>query len=94
VTEPAVRRNADRRRFEAEADGKVVGFLDYRESGDRLDLVHTEVAPEHQGRGFGERIVKFALDEAQREGRKVRASCSFVAAFIKRHPQYQPLVAD
>jgi predicted GNAT family acetyltransferase len=93
MTQANFRRDTGRRRFEIEVDGSVAGLLNYRETGDGLDLVHTEVSPGYEGRGFGEQLVKYALDEAERDGHKVVPSCSFVAAYIQRHPRYQPLVA-
>ena len=44
-------RNEARRRFEATVDAHT-GVLMYRESGDRVALIHTEVPPEFRGRGI------------------------------------------
>jgi len=38
--------------------------------------------------------VKFALEAAREQGKQVVPLCPFVAAYIKRHPEYQPLVAE
>lgn len=90
---PRLRRNPEARRFELELDGQVAGFIDYREAGGRLQLVHTEVAAGHEGRGLAGQLARFALEEAQRAGQQVVPSCSYVAAYIERHPEFGALVA-
>jgi predicted GNAT family acetyltransferase len=55
-------------------------------------LLHTEVAPELEGRGFGSALVGHALDEARERGLRVVPLCPFVDAFIRRHPAYADLV--
>ncbi len=54
-----------------------------------VDYNHTWVPPELRGGGIAGRLVKHALDHARREGWNVRPGCSFVEAFISRHPEYQ-----
>ncbi len=89
----SVRRQAAGRRFEIELDGELAGFLAYREQGGVLDLVHTEVDPRFEGRGVGGQLVRGALDDARRAGQKVVPSCSFVAAWLERHPDQRDLLA-
>lgn len=85
--------NTDLGRFEAEVDG-ATAFLEYRRQSGDLVLVHTEVPATLAGKGVGSVLAGGALDEARRRGLKVVAECEFVAAFVKRHPEYQDLVAD
>ena len=89
---PAVTRNDERRRFEATVDGRT-GVLTYREAGDRVTLIHTEVPPELRGRRIADALARAALDDARRRGLRVRSVCPFVQAFMKRHPGYADLVA-
>ena len=88
-----VHRNDARHRYEIEVDGKVAGSMVYRQQGDTLDLVHTEVDDAYQGQGLAAQLARFALDEARRGGRKIIPSCAYVAAYLQRHPQDQDLVA-
>jgi predicted GNAT family acetyltransferase len=88
-----LRRNAAQNRFEIEADGQLAGFIDYRERGDVLDLVHTQVEPAYEGQGLASKLAQFALDEARRSGKKVAPSCSYVARWMDRHPDYHDLRA-
>ena len=87
-----VTRNDTRHRFEATVDGQTA-VLTYRESGDRVTLIHTEVPAELRGRGLADALARSALDDARRRGLRVRALCPFVQAFMKRHPEYADLAA-
>ncbi len=78
-------------RFETTIEGKV-GYLSYQERGDTLVYDHTIVPPELGGQGVGSALAKYALDYAREQNKKVIPQCSFVAAYIKKHPEYQALV--
>jgi predicted GNAT family acetyltransferase len=77
----------DAQRYEARADGAVAGYLDYVVKRGRIALVHTEVLPSHRGQGVGDRLVRFALDDARRRGLRVIPSCPYVRAYLERHPE-------
>jgi uncharacterized protein len=64
----------------------------YRRDGDTLVLHHTEVPPALQGQGLAALLVQAALDWARAEGLRVRPVCSYVAAYMRRHPQTQDLL--
>jgi len=91
---PVVRRDDTRHRFEIEVDRQVAGFISYRQHGGVLELVHTEVQPEFEGRGLAGQLARFALDQARAAGQRVNPSCAYVAAYIARHPQDRDLVDD
>jgi predicted GNAT family acetyltransferase len=82
-----------RSRFELPVEGQVA-HLDYRQVGDTLVLVHTEVPPALGGRGLGGLLARAALDAARERGLKVRATCPFVRDWIARHPEFADLVHD
>ncbi len=84
--------NEAARRYEAHVDGQLA-LLQYRRSGDRLDLVHTEVPEELEGQGIGGALARFALEDARSHHWTVIPSCPFVASYIRRHSEYQDLVA-
>lgn len=85
--------NAELRRFEIRRDGELVGFADYHRDGDVVVLPHTEVDRAVAGRGIGGELVRAALDALRAQGVRVVPTCSFVRAFIDRHPDYADLVA-
>jgi len=47
-----------------------------------------------RGRGFGSLLAAAALENAEREGLEVAPLCPFMAHYIKRHPEYEPLLAS
>jgi predicted GNAT family acetyltransferase len=87
VDEPA------RQRYEARIGDRVAGFTDYRAVRGRVILIHTEVDALFEGRGIGSRLASGALDDIRARGLKVTVKCPFIAAFLKRHPEYLDLVA-
>lgn len=88
-----VRQNAKRGRFEVWVDGELAGQLDYQPDGGVWVLPHAEVPPAFGGRGLAGDLARAALDAARAAGVKVRPSCSYVAGWISRHPDYADLVA-
>lgn len=78
-------------RFEARVGGGLA-VCAYRESNGVLLLTHTEVPPSMEGRGIAAALVKATLDWARAEGRRVRPVCSYVAAYMRRHPETQDLL--
>ncbi len=84
--EPEIGRNDSTGRFEV-TGAPETGFLAFRRSDDRITLEHTEVADALEGQGVGSALVRTALVHAESEGLAVAAECSFVSAWLERHPQ-------
>lgn len=88
----AVRHNEARNRYELDTEHGVAIAV-YRQQGDSLVFVHTEVPPADEGKGIGAQIVRAALDDSRKRGFTVVPACSFVAAFMRRHPEYNDVRA-
>jgi predicted GNAT family acetyltransferase len=89
----ANRHDVEGRRFVADLDGQVAE-LTYRELDARtLDFNHTFVPAALRGRGIAATLGAHALDWVRASGRTVVPSCSYVAAYLRRHPEYADLVA-
>jgi len=86
-----VRDNPARNRFELQTAAGLA-IANYRRDDLAITITHTEVPRAVEGRGVGSALVKGMLDEIRREGRKVVPMCSFVRAYINRHPEYHDLV--
>ena len=71
-----------------------VAIADYIRRGDTLLVTHTEVPTALRGGGVGAKLVKALLDDVRAQGLKVVPLCSFVAAYIRRHPEMRDLLAD
>lgn len=89
---PEVTHNESSRRFEAKVDG-LLCRCDYRMHGDTMMLVHTEVPPQLEGRGIASLLVHAAFDHARRNGWDVLPVCSYVRAWVRRHPEVEPFLA-
>ena len=83
----------DETRYEIRVDGALAGFVLYRDEGDRVVLIHTEIDDAYEGQGLGGRLAAFALDDIRRRGLRVVPRCPFIRAYIERHPDYADLVA-
>ena len=93
-TAPQLSHAPGSRRYEALVDGRLAGFAQYRILGEEITFTHTEVQPEYEGRGVGSGLARFALDDARERELRVHPQCSFIRAWIERHPDYADLVAD
>ena len=85
--------NPEKSRYELRLGDRLIGLAQYRRRNGRIVLTHTEVDESCSGRGFGSALVKAALDDAKRQGSEVVPLCPFVADYIRRHPEYEDLVA-
>ena len=76
----------ERSRYELHAGGVLAGFSEYVRTDDTIRFVHTEVLPGHAGKGYGSRLAAGAVDAARASGKAVVADCSFIAAWLSKHP--------
>lgn len=88
---PHITHNQSAHRFETTIEGQT-GYISYKDRGDTLVYDHTIVPQSLGGRGVGTDLVKHALDYACEQNKKVVPQCSFVSAYINKHPDYQDLV--
>ncbi len=86
--------NVPESRFEVHVDGQMVGLLDYRLRSTKIVFTHTEVQPEHEGKGLAAAMVKRALQESRDAGLRVVPLCPYVKTYIDRHPEYADLLDD
>lgn len=89
----AVRDNAEHKRFELTQDG-ITAWSSYERQGNMVDIQHTLVPPEARGKGMASVLIKGSLDILMRRGEKLIPTCPFVAAYLRKHPEYQVLLAD
>jgi len=84
--------NKDLHRLELAVDGRTA-FTQYKRAPGVITLLHTEVPKELEGHGIGSRLVRGELEMLRKEGVKVVAKCPFVVAYLKKHPEFQDLLA-
>ena len=87
----AIRHEPEARRFVADIDGQAA-YITYRErNGLLLELDHTYVPKALRGGGIASALTARALDYARERGCRVVPTCPFVAAYMRRHPEYREL---
>jgi predicted GNAT family acetyltransferase len=84
----------ERERYEIHVDGELAGFTLYKIRPGIVAFIHTEVDERFQGRGLGERLIAYELDDARKRGLAVLPFCPFVQSFIQSHPDYVDLVPE
>lgn len=88
----SVRDDLEEGAFVIEVDGIRAGKADYRISDGRVIFTHTEISDAFSGRGLGSRLARYALDDVVRRELLIVPRCPFIAAYIRRHPEYQEMV--
>lgn len=82
--------NPEQNRFEVELEGQIAK-LDYLVDGDSIIMTHVGVPYEFRGHGVAGVITKAGLEYAKAKSLRVIPMCSYVAAYIRRNPQYAEL---
>ena len=77
--------------FEAFVDGQRC-VVDYLLRDGVASMHHTYVPPSLEGRGIAGQLVAAALAHARAAGWRVRPTCSYVAAYMRRHPETADLL--
>ena len=91
--EPVVSDNPAKHRFEISVGDTAAGFAAYRLEPGRVVFTHTEVDPSFEGQGLGSKLAAGALAAVREQGLSIVPLCPFIAAYVRRHPEYQDLVA-
>ena len=83
--------NDGQKRFVITVDSEAAGFASYVDGTDYRNFNHTVIKPEFRGRGLSSPLIQYALDDARTHGIRVHDSCSAVAHFINKNPEYAEL---
>lgn len=86
-------RNEEKKRFELEVEGHTA-FIEYIVDKDNtMYLTHTKVPNALGGKGVGKAIVEKTLNYLKDNGYKLAPLCPFVAAYLKRNPDWKSILA-
>jgi predicted GNAT family acetyltransferase len=88
-----VKDNSQEKRFEIDVDGNLA-VAEYQLEPDCIRFTHTVVPPELSGRGIGSRLAQACLKSAKDRELKVIPQCSFIAGYMKKHPEFQDLIHE
>ncbi|WP_417276660.1 GNAT family N-acetyltransferase [Castellaniella sp.] len=87
-----IQHNEAKHRFEYVEEEQLC-VLDYSLDGTVAVFFHTGVPSVVGGRGIAADLVRYGLETARARGWQVVPECSYVDAYIRRHSEYQDLVA-
>jgi predicted GNAT family acetyltransferase len=91
MREIEVTMNEKASRFETKVS-EDVGFLNYRLSGNNMDFMYIFVPEAARGKGYAVALAKFAFDYAKAKNLKITVYCSYLAKYLRQHPEYADLV--
>lgn len=77
--------------FEAIVDGQRA-VAEYQRQGRVVRMTHTEVPAALEGRGIAGALVLAAFHWIEQEGLQLDPICSYVQAYLARHPSWQRLL--
>jgi len=72
-------------RFETIVEGHQ-SVAEYRLAGNDMIFTHTYVPPELRGRSIASQLIRVGVDFARKENKNIVPQCSYVAAWLQRHP--------
>lgn len=84
--------NTARCRFELTEDG-LTAFANYRRNGDILVIPHVESPPALRGKGTADRLMRQVAEHARANGLRVIPTCSYAAAWFRRHRDHADVLA-
>ncbi|MBS5997736.1 MULTISPECIES: GNAT family N-acetyltransferase [unclassified Corynebacterium] len=90
--EHAIAHQTDKSRYVLTVDGVEAGACHYVDAGTTREFNHTVIKDAFRGQGLSAPLIKAALDDARGVGKQVIASCSAVAHFIEKNPEYRDLL--
>ena len=87
-----ITRHDERHRYDLTVDGRRAAVSQYRLEPGVIVFTHTIVRPEFEGKGLGSRLARFVLDDAVARGERIVPECPFIAAYLRRHSEYEASV--
>jgi predicted GNAT family acetyltransferase len=69
-------------------------FIDYKQKGDKVYLIHTEVPHEMEGKGIAPALVEKTFIYLEQHNLKIVPLCTYMVTYLKRHPEWNRLLVD
>lgn len=85
--------NTVNEQFEVRQAGHLA-VIQYRVRHGRMYFMHTGVPQALGGQGIAAALARRALAYAREQAYKIVVYCPYVAAFLKRHPEYDDLIDE
>jgi len=90
-TNPEIRDDRQRHRYELEIDGQTAVVL-YNPVEGGLLITETLVPQPLEGRGVASRMARHVLEDAKARGLVVLPTCLFFAAYLQKHREWADIV--
>jgi predicted GNAT family acetyltransferase len=78
--------------FTVAVEGNAVGLMTFVERDVHRVFLHTEVEPAYGGRGLATLLIAEGLAATRADGRRIIALCPMVAAYVKKHHDYDDIL--
>jgi len=78
--------------FEMTING-MRSFIEYKQKGNKIYLIHTEVPPEIQEKGVAAAMVEKTFVYLEQHNFKIIPVCVYIISFLKRHSEWNRLLA-
>ncbi|MEL6151336.1 MAG: GNAT family N-acetyltransferase, partial [Chloroflexota bacterium] len=78
-------------RFEITMPDGSLSMVEYHIAGKNIIYTHTEVPPKYEGNGVAGKLAHHVMEYAQENDFKVQALCPYIAMYVARHEEYQPI---
>ena len=79
--------------YELRLNGECVGSATYRVRHGVMTIPHVQTAPAHRGKDFAARLMAGVVADARARQLRVQPTCSYAAAYMRRHPESHDLHA-
>lgn len=87
-----VTKEPEKQQYTLYVDGEEKGTLSYLATDTTIELPHTVVDPSLRGTGLGAKLVQESLDDIRdTTDLRVIPTCSFVAKWLLKNPEYREL---
>ncbi len=80
--------------FYIEQQGNRIGESLYSMDGNEINIYHTEVDGQFQGKHIGDQLIAGAVDYARKNNLKILPTCTFAQAEFRRHKDYDDVLAN
>ena len=87
-----IEHDSQQQRFTLQHEGHSAS-LHYTLAGKQMHIISTQVPGAIAGRGLASRLNQHALMHARNAGLTVVPECSYTQSYIRRHPEFQDLLA-
>ena len=85
-------RNGALHRYELHVGGKLAVQARYIDKPGHVDFIHTETAEQFKGKGLGNVLAHFALDDVVAAGKRIIPHCPFIYGYLRKHDAYNQCV--